>query len=406
VIDALAAIHDELWDDGVGLVRLPTTPFLHSVRESALGAFFDLERGNVDRATAALRAVLQNQYLDAGVAWSGTFRVCAEEHPPPLTGAQEWYHYDPNWRQFLGCILAFTLLRHGDALPDDVTAGMRAAITRCIDGEPAARIPEWYTNPNLMHAWLSADEMRLERIMARFARYGDVDEYNSPTYDGIDLFATALWVTRPPTPAFAAAGTTLTEHVGTRLSTLFHPELGAICGPYIRAYGLALDRYVSLTGIWLALAGAQHVLPGRLDANTDHVHDLFFAPVFAALADAVLPHLELRDVTERREHTQRFGDVEATSLLTPDAAIGAERGRRSTFSLDQYVPFTAHAEGYWVGAKGVALDAEITGPHTAHLRVAGELQLVASHEFTLHDEGFELGPIRVTVTRRTPSADR
>jgi len=402
VIDELVAIHDELWDDDARLVRLPTAPALHSVRETALGAFLDLERGNVDRATNAIGAVLQNQYVDEGLPWSGTFRVCAEEPAPPATGAQEWYHYDPNWRQFLGCILAFTLARHGDALPDELAHGMRAAIERCVSGEPATRIADWYTNPNLMHAWLSADEARLERIMARFARLGDVDEYNSPTYDGVDLFATALWCTHAPTEAFATAGAELTQHLAARLSTLFHPGLGAICGPYLRAYGLALDRYVSLAGIWLALAGAERVLPRTLDPKTDHVHDLFFVPVFAALADAVLPRLDLRAVAQPREHIQRFGAVEAASLLTPDIAIGGERGRRPTFSLDQYVPFTAHAEGYWVGAKGVALDSEITGPHTAHLQTAGDLQLVASHEFTLHDDGFELGPIRVTVTRRTP----
>jgi hypothetical protein len=401
VIDALVAIHDELWDDDAGLVRLPAAPTLHSVRETALGAFLDLERGDVDRATKGLTAVLRNQYLDEGRAWSGTFRVCAEEHAPPAIGAQEWYHYDPNWRQFLGCILAFTLLRHGAALTDELVDDMRAAINRCVHGEPAGRIADWYTNPNLMHAWLSADEARLERIMARFARFGDVDEYNSPTYDGIDLFATALWCTHPPTDAFASAGAQLTRHLANRLSTLFHPGLAAICGPYIRAYGLALDHYVSLAGVWLALAGADRVLPEQLDTQTDHVHDLFFAPVFAALADAVLPNLQLTAVTEPREHTQQFGSVQAASLLTPDSAIGAERGRNPTFSLDQYAPFTAHAEGYWVGAKGVALDAEITGPHTAHLQTAGDLQLVASHEFTLHDDGFELGPIHVTVTRRT-----
>ena len=50
---------------------------------------------------------MKKQYDDDGVPWAGTFRVCAEEVAPPSDGAVEWLHYDPNWRQFSGCVLAF-----------------------------------------------------------------------------------------------------------------------------------------------------------------------------------------------------------------------------------------------------------------------------------------------------------
>ena len=131
--DALAGIHDGLWDAGVCLDRMApgVTPGvdlsslgLHSIRESALGAYADLGRGSVERAVAALRAVLAHQYVAPGRPWDGTFRVTAEQADPPGDDAVEWLHYDPNWRQFLGMILLVTLLDHGRHLPPDVAAGV------------------------------------------------------------------------------------------------------------------------------------------------------------------------------------------------------------------------------------------------------------------------------------------
>ncbi|MEY3615934.1 MAG: hypothetical protein RLZZ518_936, partial [Actinomycetota bacterium] len=52
---AVDAMHDHIWDDERGMVQLYG---LHLVRETALGAFADLERGNVERAQRGLREVL------------------------------------------------------------------------------------------------------------------------------------------------------------------------------------------------------------------------------------------------------------------------------------------------------------------------------------------------------------
>jgi hypothetical protein len=393
---ALREVHEVLWDPRAALVRLApgvnpgvdVSAFnLHAVRETALGAVLDLQSGNADRAATAIREVLANQYREEGLPWSGTFKVCAEEARPPTEGAEEWFHYDPNWRQFLGCILAYTLERHAESLPAGHSSAMEEAIGRCVRGEPTARIPAWYTNPNLMHAWLTAwlgvrsgdrgliveGEARLRQIMGRFERDGDVDEYNSPTYDGIDLFAAALWSSLPPTPMFENAGVDLATTIGARLGRLYHPALGAICGPYNRAYGLSLDRYVSLAGQWLALAGgdASRVLPSPLDENTVHIHDLYFLPIFDDLANAVVGHIDIQEVDGPRRHEQSFGDVVAVSYLDTSCAIGAERGRVPTFAKDQYVPFTAHFfDGPAVESVGVKLS-EIVSAVDAYVDYAG-----------------------------------
>jgi hypothetical protein len=364
---ALRRLHDELWDPARGMVRMPAgvapgvdVGHLHSIRETALGAFLDLEHGVTERAVAALRSVLALQYPLSPWPWSGTFPVTAEQPEPPGADAIEWVHYDPNWRQFIGCILALVRLHHGEALPDDVADGIATALVGCVHGEPPDRIPRWYTNPNLMHAWLSAHvgvatgdpslvvsgEARLEVVAERFERYGDVDEYNSPTYDGIDLFALALWTASPPTDRFAAAGASMAERMGERISALYDPAFGTTCGPYIRSYGIDPRRYVSLFGLCALVAGepADRVLPPALGDETVHVHDLFFLSVLERLGAELRRNLRFDPVTARRRRAQRFGaGVVAHHELRPSLAVGWEAGRRHDASLHQYVPFTAHA---------------------------------------------------------------
>ncbi len=331
---------------------------LHSVRETANGAFLDLGDGSTQRAVTALRNVLALQYPLSDQPWSGTFPVSAEQAEPPAEGAVEWVHYDPNWRQFLGVTLALCSIVHASALPAEVTAGIEAALRRCIAGEPDDRIPRWYTNPNLMHAWLqghvaaltgdaelrAAAHARLSVAMERLLRYGDVDEYNSPTYDGVDLLAIGLWAMHPPTEGFADAAATMLPRIGERISTLYHPRFGTSCGPYIRAYGLDPTAYVSLSGLLYSVCGEQAdvVLPSPITADTVHVHDLYFLALLEHVAPALRPHLHLSAVTSERHHVQRFGASVAESLLRPDLTVGWDRGRRHDASLDQYVPFSAH----------------------------------------------------------------
>lgn len=372
-LHALRALREELWDPERGMDRYApgVTPGvdissldLHAVRETANGAFLDLQDGNVDRAVVALRNVLALQYPISDRPWSGTFPASAEQPEPPGDDAVEWVHYDPNWRQFLGCTLALCSIAHGSVLPRDVIDGIDLALRRCIEGEPADRIPSWYTNPNLMHAWLqghvaaatgdqdlrAAAHNRLAVPMERLLRYGDVDEYNSPTYDGIDLFAIGLWAMYPPTSGFTDAASTMLPQIGARISKLYHQRFGTACGPFIRAYGLDPNEYVSLSGLLYSVCGepADRVLPSPITADTVHVHDLYFLPLLEHVAPVLVPHLRFAPVDDERRHVQRFRDSVAESLLRTDLAVGWDQGRRHDASLDQYVPFSvnvAEADG-------------------------------------------------------------
>jgi hypothetical protein len=404
-IDALRALRDELWDPERGMDRYApgvvpgvdiSSLHLHAVRETANGAFLDLQDGNVDRAVTALRNVLALQYPLSERPWSATFPTSAEQPEPPGDDAVEWVHYDPNWRQFLGITLALCAIVHGPSLPTDVTAGIDEALRRCVAGEPDDRIPNWYTNPNLMHVWLQGHvaaatgdrvlraraHSRLAGPMERLLRYGDVDEYNSPTYDGIDLAALGLWATYPPTDGFADAASTMLPAIGKRISTLYHRRFATSCGPYIRAYGLVPTAYVSLSGLLYSVCGEEPrtVLPSPITSETVHVHDLYFLPLLQHVAAVITPHLRLSEVTDERRHVQRFRDSIAESLLRPDLAVGWDSGRRHEASLDQYVPFTAHvaepdgtttAFGVMLSPETAWVDVERVGDLDFVVRAAG-----------------------------------
>jgi hypothetical protein len=443
-LDALRALQAAQWDPQRTMVRMPAgvapgvdVGHLHSIRETTLGAFLDLEDGDADRAVAALRSVLELQYPLSTWPWSGTFPVTAQQPDPPGDDAVEWVHYDPNWRQFIGCILALVVLHHRPSLPGHLVEQVGAAIARCVHGEPPSRIARWYTNPNLMHAWLTAHvgvatgddalveagEERSALIAERVERYGDVDEYNSPTYDGIDLFALALWTAHPPTERFALAGASIAERMGERISTLYDPGLGTTCGPYIRAYGLDPRRYVSLFGLCAYVAGepAERVLPSHLDEHTVHVHDLWFLPLLHRLGPEFSRHLHLEPVTAPRTYHQRFSAAIASHLLLPGLAVGWESGRRHAASLDQYAPFTAHVEtGSGPFAVGVMVprdtawidvhrtDAPGAGEDHLHFEVVAVGQadrtririVVDPNTVRLDPHGVECGPVRFDFARQ------
>ncbi len=438
-IDALRALHERMWDAERGMDRyapgvVPGVDIsslnLHAVRETALGAFLDLEDGNVQRAVTALRSVLALQYPLSDKPWSGTFPTSAEQQEPP-DDAVEWVHYDPNWRQFLGVALALCSIVHGAVLPDDVIGGIDAALRRCVAGEPPDRIPRWYTNPNLMHAWLlghvaastgdvelrAAAHMRLAVPMERLLRYGDLDEYNSPTYDAIDLLAIGSWAMHPPTDGFADAASTMLPAIGERMSTLYHRRFGTSCGPYIRAYGLTPTSYVSLSGLLYSECGeaADTVLPSPITAHTVHVHDLYFLPVLAHLAPVLRPHLSFAEVTSERHHVQRFGTSVATSLLRPEFAVGWDSGRRHEASLDQYVPFSAHlartdgesvALGVMVPPETAWIDVHRVGDLAFEIRAAARsdrvgIRIVTGSSTSIARDSLAVEPCKIAFERPT-----
>jgi hypothetical protein len=184
------------------------------------------------------------------------------------------------------------------------------------------------------------------RIVEGFDAHGTFEEWNSPTYYGVDMYALRLW--RLHSPSLAAPGERLERGLWSGLAPWYHAGLGNIAGPYTRAYGMDMRRYVAAIGLWIAHAAPEATPPvPALSAPFSHSHDLSLAPVVAMLGtdppvDAA-PDLH-RFSGERTVECNVSSDPErvATAWLGTDLMIGAERGARSWSARNQYHPATVH----------------------------------------------------------------
>lgn len=433
---SLDRIREQLWDSDTGLYRTPPGAIghravrklnLHSIRESALGALHDLDIGNRERAERTLHNVLEHQYPASTRPWSGTFKVTAQESTPP-SDAVPYYHYDPNWRQFMGVILTQIWKTHHHDISQPLLDKILTAVEACVDQEPPDRIPLTYTNPTLMKIWLQGQvgqvrsdqqlisdaERAIDNLIQRLDKYGDLDEYNSPTYDGICLTALALWKHDPPSIAFSEAGAQLLDTLCERISDLYHPELTVMSGPYVRAYHVSFQMYVSLLGLWWALLGEDGTLPSQIHPDTTHCHDLFFLPLLDGVSNPIRERLEPAPVASERAHVQEFDRIYAKSLLTASRSIGLETGRRTKFARDQYTPAVVHwVSGGHGGTQSLGLqvdeqtnlDAEHDGESGASLLIHGidrtypsvlTVKVLASDELAIDHRDIRMGPCTVS----------
>ena len=228
-----------VWNPPGSLVPGMEARQLHLVPNTAWLAYALLASGD-DAAwaegVAAVRALIELQYDRPGTVVHGTYRRFLE-WPEPPDDAVMWEDYDPNWRQFVGTTFAVILEDFADRLDASVVSAIEASIGLACAGEPARRIPPSYSNPALMRAWLdgwyglrTGNAELLDRgrafaaaIVGSFDRHGAFDEFNSPTYYGIDLYALRLWasvrtgfVVRPPG---RAVGERSVEQCGCVLTT-------------------------------------------------------------------------------------------------------------------------------------------------------------------------------------------
>ena len=357
---------DDLYDPATDLVWNPPGSLddegvpgrsLHQVPQSAWYALDLAARGDHDRAGEVIDAVLGLQYDAPGTPWHGTFARFAEI-PEPSDGAVEWVDYDPNWRQFVGTALQLLLAHHPGAVDGDRRRRIEDAVDLAVRGEQeSGRVDWWYTNIALQHAWFLVEAGRVDegeavagQVVDGWREHRTFQEFNSPTYDGVDLWALALWRGQSSSERLRDWGAEMEAGLWRTVADRYHAGLRNIAGPYTRAYGLDLDRYVGKVGLLVAGAAGLDAAPlPDLDAEViAHGHDLQGLPVLALappeVADDVVA--DLRSFRgERSVHdtistwpTRR----EATAWLGDDLMIGAEHGDSNWGGWYQFVAGTVH----------------------------------------------------------------
>jgi hypothetical protein len=344
---------DALYDPTVGLLWNPPGSFddegvpprsVHLVPQSAWYALDLAARGDSDGVARVVDAILALQYRAEGTPWHGTFARVAEA-PEPSSGAVEWVDYDPNWRQFCGISLALLLRHHRSLLDPGRVQRIEDAIALAVAGEQAAGRLAWhYTNIALQHAWLLVEAGETDAghglaslVADRWRRRRTFPEFNSPTYDGVDLWALALWRGHAATEELRALGAELEAGHWRTVAARYHAGLGNLAGPYTRAYGLDLHRYVAKVAL---LFDGPHP---PLEGTVAHGHDLLSLPALR-LAPPAIP-ADAFGNGDRLVHdviTARPMRREATAWLGDDVAVGAEDGEADWAGWFQFVAGTVH----------------------------------------------------------------
>lgn len=89
-------------------------------------------------------------------------------------------------------------------------------------------------------------------IIDLFDRNNTLSEFNSGTYTGVSLFGLLLWAKYLPEDSIMAQhGPVMIRYTWEAVSQLWHPEMKNMAGPWDRAYGYDMQRYVSLMALWM-----------------------------------------------------------------------------------------------------------------------------------------------------------
>jgi hypothetical protein len=200
---------DQRWDEGSSLLRdkPDSNPQVRESASYALGLLLRNGRGDNARAAKIINAVLAQQYNQPGMPFDGTFRRNLWEPNAP-SNAVIWRDYDPNWREFVGTTFMIILEEFPDRLPSGLATKMDESIVHAVAGEIRnGRLVPTCTNPALMFGilwdfaakrshrtdWIAQSAVWQENVYNLFKKNGTFNEYNSPTYSGVDLYALSLW---------------------------------------------------------------------------------------------------------------------------------------------------------------------------------------------------------------------
>lgn len=317
---------------------------------------------DAERALAVLDAVLKEQYLDPKVKWYGTFKRTPEE-PLPGQNEEAFRGYDPNWRHFIGTTLQMILIEYPERIPVELQERMYRSIDAAITGEMNdGRLVPSYSNIAIMYGslwnyaavhdenaeWLAQSTAWTEEVYRLFQQHRSFNEFNAPTYYGVDLYGLGLWREYGSTARMREIGSDMEAGLWKDIANFYQPNLRNIAGPYDRSYGMDMTHYVSPTGVWMRtlLPASIAPLPDHPMLSTFQIADIWYAPQVALLgthvpSDALAmirtfpgPHLINRTIDSRRT---------ATSWVGNNAVWGGEFTSRTkdTGNKTQFHPVTA-----------------------------------------------------------------
>jgi hypothetical protein len=232
-----------------------------------------------------------------------------------------------------------------------------------------------YSNPSIMRAFVSgwigrrtndanmtaAGETYAKEVIDLFTRDDTLSEFNSGTYAGVSLFALTLWAKYMPGDSLMGTyGPEMIRATWSVLGELYNANLKNVAGPWDRAYGFDMKRYLSILALHMwTLVGKEkapinakvrrrihsEIIHTAVSANErqsqpyamGHKNDFAISPLIAILApyhNTLVPNTTLSSLLGFRGthtvHTSAFSPPydthprNITAWLSPHLTIGAE----------------------------------------------------------------------------------
>lgn len=120
-------------------------------------------------------------------------------------------------------------------------------------------------------------------IVAGYRVYNTLCEYKTPTYYGVDVMGLSLWKELSYSPEMRELGTFLQESLWKDIAMYYNANLRNMCCPYLRGYGMDMNRYNAVIGVPIALAVDDEALAPFPGIVGGHYHDASYIAAFCEL---------------------------------------------------------------------------------------------------------------------------
>ena len=224
---------------------LSTNVAMRAMIGAAEGLLYRNNPGDADKAIKIIEFVLSQQF-------SNRFHLITGSWKTSLIDSRR----DANWREFIGCELIIIYENYRELLPTNLVKLLLLGLQLAALNSKNRNVSPKYTNIATMSAILmeyvgrkfkifsleSAGLRKANQIFEIYFRNQSFSEFNSPTYAGTTEIAFTLWK-KYGSPKLAKLGQLLEAELWERTADYYNFNLKNICGPFIRGYGMDMQKY-------------------------------------------------------------------------------------------------------------------------------------------------------------------
>jgi hypothetical protein len=230
---------------------------IRSKTRLAQSLLFRNEIGDLEKATYILNWILSHQHKDETKRIFGSWKT-------NMTNDR----LDENWREFIGCDLIIILENYRKLLSPELISSIENSLYLAAKGAFTRNVGAEYTNISIMSSFLLdyvgslkkdsllsiAGLKKAEEIFNLYHSNKSFSEFNSPTYYGVSMIGLALWRKYAVHDDIKKMGMNLENKLWNETVIFYHPNLKNMAGPYFRAYGMDMQQYFSIIGLWISVA--------------------------------------------------------------------------------------------------------------------------------------------------------